>query len=62
MTRFTRATYRRARSRAIARALTAHDTYIETRSRDAWIGLRVARWEAEQIVARARREKGMWNA
>ena len=60
MTKFTRATYRRARSKAIARALTAHDTYIETLSRDAWIDARVARWEAEQIVARGRREAGMW--
>lgn len=59
---FTRRTYRRARAKALARLWAAYDTYLLANSRDAWLDVRIARWEAEQIVARGRREKGLWRA
>lgn len=63
LTRFTRATYRRARSRAIARMVKAkaemEATYPFTVLSDL-ADYKIARHEALAIVARARREAGMW--
>ena len=64
MTKFTRATYRRARSRAVARMLTARAemeaTYPFTVLSDL-ADYKIARHEELAIVARGRREAGMWS-